>query len=234
MTVTLRQRQKGNKIILYLDYYHKGKRNYENLQLYLIPEPVKGKLSTKDKEDNRKNLALAESIRSKRHLELQNSRYGFQDVEKINGSFLRYFEQLTEKRKSSQNTYGNWSSAQKQLEKFVKLDITFAQIDKQWLENLKEFLKNEAKTRSNEKLSPGTQSSYYNKVRAALREAVKDGIISRNPAFETDGIDPGESQREFLTLDELRTLANTECEIPILKQAFLFPALTGLRWSDIE
>lgn len=234
MTVTLRQRQKGNKIILYLDYYHKGKRNYENLQLYLVPEPEKGKLSTKDKDDNRKNLALAESIRSKRHLELQNSRYGFQDVEKINGSFLRYFEQLTEKRKPSQNTHGNWDSAQKQLEKFVKMDVTFAQIDKQWLEKLKEFLKNDAKTRSNENLSPGTQSSYFNKVRAALREAVKDGIISRNPAFETDGIDPGESQREFLTLDELRTLANTECEIPILKQAFLFSALTGLRWSDIE
>jgi len=32
----------------------------------------------------------------------------------------------------------------------------------------------------------------------------------------------------------LQAVANAECEIPILKQAFLFSALTGLRWSDIN
>lgn len=29
MKVTLRQRTKGDKVSLYLDYYHKGKREYE-------------------------------------------------------------------------------------------------------------------------------------------------------------------------------------------------------------
>ncbi len=42
MTVTLRQRKKGDKISLYLDYYDDGKRDYEYLQLYLMPEPEKG------------------------------------------------------------------------------------------------------------------------------------------------------------------------------------------------
>ena len=55
MNVTLRQRQKGDKISLYLDYYSNGKRQYEYLQLYLIPEPEKGKLSKKEKEENKKN-----------------------------------------------------------------------------------------------------------------------------------------------------------------------------------
>ena len=45
---------------------------------------------------------------------------------------------------------------------------------------------------------------------------------------------PEESERGFLTYDELKALANTPCEIPVLGNAFLFSASTGLRWSDIE
>src|SRR5690606_22573169 len=34
--------------------------------------------------------------------------------------------------------------------------------------------------------------------------------------------------------DELKVMAKTDCEVPILKTAFIFSALTGLRWSDIN
>ena len=63
MKVSLRKRLKGDKISLYLDYYNEGKREYEYLQLYLTPEPEKGKLSKEEKEENRKTLSLAEAIR---------------------------------------------------------------------------------------------------------------------------------------------------------------------------
>ena len=234
MTVKLRQRKKGDKISLYIDYYHQGKRKYEYLQLYLTPEPEKGKLTKEEKDENQKNLALAESIRSKRHLELQNGLYGFQDHGKMKGSFLRYFEYLTEKRTASAGNYGNWDSTLKHLKKFVTFEVTFAQIDQRWLEDFKEFLQKKAETPAKTRLSQNSQSSYYNKVRAALHEAFKEGIIQRNPAALVEGVKPGEPQREFLTLDELQNLANTECELPILKKAFLFSALTGLRWSDIQ
>jgi len=234
MNVTLRQRQKANKISLYLDYYHQGKRQYEYLQLYLIPEPVKGKLKKEEKDENRKILALAEAIRSKRHLELQNGIYGFQDQGKMKGSFIRYFEYLTEKRKDSTGNYANWASTLKHLKMFVKFDVTFSQINQRWLVDFKEYLLKEAKTPADNNLSQNSASSYYNKVRAALKQALKEGIIQRNPAEETDGIKPGEPEREFLTLEELKAVAKQECEIPILKNAFLFSALTGLRWSDIN
>ena len=39
MTITLRQKHiKNGNISLYLDYYEKGKREYEFLDLYLIPD----------------------------------------------------------------------------------------------------------------------------------------------------------------------------------------------------
>lgn len=234
MNVTLRQRLKGDKISLYLDYYSDGNRNYEYLQLYLLPEPEKGKLTKEQKEENRKTLALAEAIRSKRHLEIQNGIYGFQDQGKMKGSFIRYMEYLAEKRKDSEGNYGNWDSALKHLRKYVKMDVTFAQIDKRWIEGFKEYLGREARTPSNQPLSQNSQSSYFNKIRASLREAFKEGIIQHNPSEQVDGIKPGEPEREFLTYDELQAAAKAECEIPILKRAFLFSCLTGLRWSDVQ
>ena len=94
MKITLRQRKKGNKITLYLDYYDQGKREYEHLGLYLTPEPDKGSLTKAQKDENKKILELAESIRSKRHLEVQNSIYGFRDKEKLKGSFFEFFDAL--------------------------------------------------------------------------------------------------------------------------------------------
>ena len=43
-----------------------------------------------------------------------------------------------------------------------------------------------------------------------------------------------DSQREYLLHEELQSLASTECKYPILKKAFIFSCLTGLRWSDIQ
>ena len=37
----------------------------------------------------------------------------------------------------------------------------------------------------------------------------------------------------YLTIDEVRKLAQTDCEYPGIKRAFLFSCLTGLRRSDV-
>src|SRR5215469_7876312 len=75
MTITLRQRKKGKgKIYLYLEIY-KGKetdangktkylREYEYLNLYLLDKPK----SDAEKQHNKKILNLANSIRSKKNL----------------------------------------------------------------------------------------------------------------------------------------------------------------------
>lgn len=234
MTVKLRQRMKGNRISLYLDYYSKDNRAKEYLKLYLYPSPNKGALTKLQKEENRKTLELAETIRSKRHLEIQNGIYGFQDKTKMKKSFLGYVESLLTKRKGSQGNYDNWDSALKHLKKYAKNDVSFEQINKQWLEGFKEYLQQHARTPGGRHLSQNSQVSYFNKIRAALREAYNERIIQRNPCEEVKGIKAEETEREFLTIDELQAVARTECEMPILKRAFLFSALTGLRWSDIN
>lgn len=234
MTVTLRQRLKGSKISLYLDYYKDGKRKYEYLSLYLIPEPVKGKLTKAQKDENIKILGLAESIRSKRHLEIQNGIYGFNDQERRKGSFTLYMQKLAEKRSGSSGNYGNWDSMIKHFKKFCPGDISVGQLDSEYVESFRDYLSKTAIKSDKKSLSQNTTHSYYAKFKAALNQAVKDDIIKTNPANNVVGLAPAESQREFLTYNELQTILKHECEIPVLKNAFIFSCLTGLRWSDIH
>ena len=230
MKVTLRKRNQGGMTSLYLDYYHKGKRKTEYLKLYLDPNA-----KTKDeKEVNKKTLQLAETIRAQRQIEIQNGVYGFRDNEKLKGSFVKYVEILTEKRFDSKGNYGNWDSMLKHLKSFVPMGITFGEVNRKFVQDFKHYLDKDLKTKSDQSLSQNSKYSYFNKFKAALKQAVKDGIIPTNPAEGVDGFKQGEPQREFLTLEELQAAVKEECEIPQIKTAFIFSCLTGLRWSDIN
>lgn len=230
MKVTLRKRNQGGKTSLYLDYYHQGRRKTEYLKLYLDPDAK----TREDKEVNKKTLQLAETIRAQRQIEIQNGVYGFRDNEKLKGSFTAYIQLLTNKRKDSSGNYGNWDSMLKHLKDFIPMDITFAQVDRQFVQEFKYYLDKDAKTKSEQGLSQNSKYSYFNKFRAALKQAVKDGILPLNPAEGVEAFKQGEPEREFLTLEELQAAVGAECEIPQLKPAFIFSCLTGLRWSDIQ
>ena len=73
--VRLRQRKTPSGLIsLYLDVYVDGRRSYEYLKMYLVPEKTRA-----DKEKNKQTLLLADAIRAKRVVELRNGKYGFND-----------------------------------------------------------------------------------------------------------------------------------------------------------
>ena len=230
MKVTLRQRTKNNKIVLYLDFYHKGKRRTENLKLFLHPDPK----TTEERVFNRKTMALAKTIWSQHQIEIQNGTYGFQDLEKLKGSFFKYITDLLEKKNTSAGNYGNWDSMFKHLKAYYPNGINFQKLDTEFVEGFKNYLDKDAKTKGGKLLSQNSKYSYFGKFKAVLKQAVKDGYIKTNPAETISHFKQGEPQREFLTLDELQAIVKVECEIPLLKKAFLFSALTGLRWSDIE
>jgi hypothetical protein len=61
------------------------------------------------------------------------------------------------------------------LRKHCPKDIQFAQLDSKFVESFKEYLTKTAKTPSGKNLSDNSAHSYFNKFRAALKQAVKDG-----------------------------------------------------------
>ena len=120
------------------------------------------------------------------------------------------------------------------MKAFIPQDISFEFVNRQFVQDFKEYLDKKAIAHGNQKLSQNSKYSYFNKLRAALKQAVKDGIIPHNPAEGVEAFKQGEPEREFLTLDELQACVKAECDIPQLKTAFIFSCLTGLRWSDIQ
>lgn len=69
-------------------------------------------------------------------------------------------------------------------------ELTFEQIYKAFLEKFKHYLLEEPVIKSGTKLSKNSASSYFNKVRAALNEAYRDGIIRDNPVKRVKSAKP--------------------------------------------
>ena len=111
MSVKLRQRESGNKIVLYLDIYSKGKRRTVYLKdLYLVPKPEKGRLNKEQNDHNKETLEIAEEARYQKEIELRNSNYSIKDFSKSQVSFLTFFEKLMNRKNESIGNYGNWLS----------------------------------------------------------------------------------------------------------------------------
>ncbi len=242
MKVHLRQRKqtKTGSISLYLELYkgsttsQNGKvkplRDYEYLNLYLVDKPK----SPIDKQHNKDTLSLAKSIKAKRELEIKNGQYGFTNEFKQSTNFIEYFQALCEKRKQSKGNYGNWNSVLKHFTIFAGHKVLFKEIDQDFCERFKDYLVHNAKKTNGQPLSTSSVSSYFNKFRASLKEAVKKKIILSNPSIDVSTPKVVENKREYLTIDELKLIVKAECRYDVLKRAFIFSCLTGLRWSDIH
>ncbi|MFH5885272.1 phage integrase SAM-like domain-containing protein [Halalkalibaculum sp. DA3122] len=241
MKVHLRQRKqtKKGKISLYLEYYKgtiktdEGKtkvlRDYEYLDLYLIDNPQ----TKQERQTNKETLELAKSIKAKRELEIKNNQYGFKRTGNQKADFVKFFKKQRDKREDNENTWSNWDSSIKQFIDYAGEKVPFKMIDEQFCEGFKDYLCNVEKT-SGDTLATSTISSYFGNFRGALRQAVKEKVIPHNPAKDVELPTVKTPKREYLTREELRAVAKEECRYPVLKRAFLFACLTGLRWSDVQ
>ena len=238
--VRLRQKKLTNgNISLYLAIYVNGHREYEFLKLYLIPEKTKA-----DKAQNRETLAVANSIKAQRIIDIQNGVHGFKGDYKEQTLFYDYYNTLTNRRKKkeSKGNFSNWASCLHHLKKYdPRTNLTFADITPKWIQGFRDYLEHDAEAfgcdrrerKDKRPLSQNSRQSYFNKLRACLRQAYEDGIIRTNPMRGITGFSGEEGTRQYLTLEEVRAMAAADCDYPEIKRAFLFSCLTGLRRSDI-
>ena len=244
MKITISKRKgKVGRLNLWLEFYHgytktsegkiKHQREYENLNGFLYAKPK----TPAEKQHNKQSLQLAEAIRAKRVVEVQHGQHGFKANGKVKASFIDYFQRLCDEKRinGSKSNYSIWISALKHLKSFHgKGKLTFEQITEEFAEGFRNYLQTEPLTKGKTKLSQNTASAYFNKFRAALNQAFKDEIITKNPINKVSSIKLVQNKREHLTLEELKALSQADCRYDVLKRAFLFSCLTGLRWSDIH
>ena len=242
--VNLRQKEiSGNRQSLYLDFYpaiphpETGEpTRREFLGLYLFDKsknPI-------DKQHNKETLQLAEQIRQKKenHLNKPEIYTGYEKEqlkikEQGEQNFVTYFKSLADKRKAS--NHDNWVSAYNYLETFTKGNLKFADLNEKFCNEFKEYLlTNKSNKSSKVTLAQNSAVSYFNKLKATLKQAYKDGYLPSDLNGKIEPVKQAETRRNFLTIEELNSLVKTECNNPLLKRAAIFSALTGLRFSDIK
>jgi integrase len=228
MAVILREKKlnKG-RISFYLDIYNDGAREYKFLKLYLIGKPKDQAERNKNKEVRRKADAL--------RIKTENSLVDKTGINSGNILFLDYFKEMVDQRKKSPGNHANWNAVYQALMEFFNgRKVKVSEITDNDLNAIKNFLLEVYLTKSDKKLHKNTASIYYSKVKACLNQAFAERIIHDRISLRTKSIKGVETRREHLTIEELKKIEIIDCDLPLLKNAFLFSSYTGLRWSDIN
>lgn len=228
--VKIRERLRESGLTsLILEYSYRGKRKEESLHLYIVPERTPA-----DRKKNKETRMTAEKVRAQRLTEMTEGIFKFKSGSDV--GLLEFFNKLVEEKKEG-SSKKQWLSTYKKLEEFChRKDIPICDVDSSFVEKFIKYLNRDAKcvvNRIGHNLRTNTQWLYYTKLHAALNNAVRQHIIDRDPCIGINTPKKEQTHREFLSVDELSRLINTECPNSTTRTYFIFSCLTGLRCSDI-
>lgn len=242
--VKLRTKKISNhRLSLYLDFYPPirggdGKTTRrEFLKMYVQENPS----TPLEKENKKATLLIAEQIRSRKENELQkpevyseSEREQLALREKRETPFIDLFQRLSKERQKT--LHGSWTSSLNYYIEFINgREVKCSDINVDFINSFKSHLLTAKSLRREKmKLSRNSALSYFNKFRAVLRYAYSNGYLVKDYRSMIEGIKEEESERSFLTSDELSRLASTPFSDDVLRRACLFSALSGLRFSDIK
>lgn len=218
---------------IYLDIYMDGKRKYEFLKLYIVPE--RNRL---DKKRNAETLKLANAIKSQRIMEVQNGMYGFSPNKSSNISLTDYMRTVAGQSKDNKSRWNAIHAVISHLEKYTPSGVLLRKVDRAYLLGFIDYLK-KARQQHSEKekmLHANTQLHYFKILRYCLNCAVTEEYISSNPIGKLKHEEKPKrcrTERDYLTIKELERLIHTPFYNVLLKKAFLFSCFCGLRHCDI-
>jgi integrase len=227
------------KLYMYAPLKPKGKEKKDDTDKKQLVYHKDKLLNAAYKKHNTDTQTIAEGIRQKKEHEMNKPEvYNEYEKEQLRKrqlgehDFLQYFKEITDKHKGS--SYYNWEVVNNYLKDFSSGYLKFANVNEKFCSDFRNYLLN-ARGRKNTKkiLEQNSAGVYFSKFKAALRQAYKDGYLQEDLNTKIESIKEVETQRNFLTIDELNKLVKTDCPSPVIKSAALFSALTGLRFSDI-
>lgn len=138
----------------------------------------------------------------------------------------------------SRNTWARMLRHTIILSQAYKKDTKLVEIDKTYVRGFINFLQKEySPGRGKDHYSAKTADKYYGCLRFVLNEAKREEIISVNPCeliSSNDKIKVPESNRSYLTIEELKKIISASTKSAETKRVFLFMCFTGLRISDVK
>ncbi|WP_347839988.1 tyrosine-type recombinase/integrase [uncultured Draconibacterium sp.] len=262
--VTLRETViSKNRRSLYLDFYpgfndsKTGKlKRREVLRMYVVDKPR----TKAERAFNKDTRAEADKIRAQRQVELNRySAYTDDQKKEIEqkklseGCFVSYYQGIVEgkiarrtiKKKQTEalKREGDsiWKAGLLYLRNYTEHEqghpaIAFNELTADFFNGFRDYLltADSLHNKQGKKISQNSASVYFSKVYSTLLQAEEKGFLTKRISNDVVQIESQETHREVLTIAELKKLIEIECEVPLLKRAALFSALTGLRISDIK
>ncbi len=220
---------------LYLDTYRKGRRVYEFLRLYLIPEKT-----AEDRTVNAATMKAALAIKAKRIIDFVNGRAGIKN--QANSQDLRdWIDQIIKEKDGHKSKSG--IRLMKRLIRHLEMfrsSIRLTDVDREFCIGFADYLRSAQSLNSPKPLMQATQFELLNSLSIVLNEAVRAELIPSNPMRllnATERIKKPESTREYLTHEEVRSIievADPNIAIGDDVAAFLFCCFCGLRYSDVS
>ncbi len=196
----------------------------EYLGIYIFQTP-KNEIQRKYNEEMK---IKAEGIKAIRIQSIINEEFGFLDKDKLKGDFLAFFRDIALAKGTK------WWGTYQHFHIFVNGKCTFGELDVDLVRRFGEYLENANLIKfPKRKMKQNSIAGYFSTFRALLKVCYRDKLIRENINDFLDKIEYEETKREFLTLEELKLLADTPCDMPMLRQAAIFSCFTGLRISDI-
>lgn len=238
MKVTLRTKQlKDGSRSLYLDVYENGKRRYEYLRLYLVPE-----VDDEAKRLNENALKKANELKSKFILGQRNP---FQEKEEeasvtMHEWLTEYCRRINEEREVSNAPRQQTTMVVGLLEKYLcsikKQNIKLSDFGKAEAKGFLKFL-SEYKGERVEHFSKNTLAAYQQRIVAIFNAAVREKLITKNPyelLTKEERFKKPYVIKDVLTVEEVKKIAATKKSNNQVRLGFLFACFTGLRLSDIR
>lgn len=230
-SVKLRERKIANGMLsLYLDYYP-GIRDkvtmqimrHEYLGIYIYAKPK----SKAEKEFNKSMREKAETIRCRRYESVVSERYNLYDQSIGKRDFLAYFKRML------YNKDQKWEFVYKHFENFVDGHCTCGEVDLDLCQRFRSYLLDAKNLANGKKIHQNSAAGYWSTFRGFLNVAYNDRMIEKNPNDRLEKIEYIPTEKDSLTLEEVRKLYATPCEKDVIRRAALFSCLTGLRRSDV-
>ena len=226
-TITLRTRVlKHGMLGFYLDFYP-GYRDRETMKVYrhksidiqIYAEPK----NQREKNFNAQMTEKAEAIRCRIYASVVNDKYDFFDKDRFKGDFLAYYKKQLSKHDPK------WEFVYLHFCNYVKGKCTFEDITLELCNGFREYLLKAKQLRRKAKVSKNSASGYWSTFRGFLKILYRNKLIKENLNDFLDKIETDDVIKDYLSVEELYALAETPCEIPVLKTASLFSCLTSLR-----
>ena len=216
---------------LYLDVYRNGKRTYEYLKMYLIPET-----DSNARRQNEITMTAANAIKSKRIIELTSGEAGIVNhVDKVYLlDWMQTYKEYQEKR--DKKSIGQIKSVTRILKEYAGERFTLDRVDLAFCQGYIDYMVTTFRPKGNP-IAASTRNTYYQIFNGALNAAVRAKHLLRNPFNEMDKSEKPkmpESVRSYMTIEEVRALIATPMENEEVKSAYLFSCFCGLRVSDVK